>query len=273
MCAGRPGIEGWCRAHSPIAKADLVPTDTNLRDTYGSWAELVDACDAFMVKVNEREHRITRRAPVEMLAEEQHRLHRLPDVVFTAAFGETRSVSRTATFSFGGVTYSVPHTLIDQVVWVRVDGDEIVVTHMAALGAVEVSRHSGPRQATRSWVDAHYQPQPAGALAREPRPGNAAEVEFLALGDGARMWLVEAAAAGASRVKVKMAEAVQLALLHGVSRVDWALGHAASFERFGDGDLASILAAHPVGQQRRADDVHSMQPSTRAWESFGEVAS
>jgi hypothetical protein len=87
------------------------------------------------------------------------------------------------------------------------------------------------------------------------------------------MWLVEAAAAGASRVKVKMAEAVQLAQLHGVSRVDWALGHAASFERFGDGDLASILAAHPVGQQRRADDVHSMQPSTRAWKSFGEVAS
>jgi hypothetical protein len=70
-----------------------------------------------------------------------------------------------------------------------------------------------------------------------------------------------------------MAEAVQLAQLHGVDRVGWALGHAASFERFGDGDLASILAAHPVGQRRRADDAHSMQPSTAAWANFGEVAS
>ena len=94
----------------------------------------------------------------------------------------------------------------------------------------------------------------------------------MALGDGARMWLVEAAA-GTARVKVKMADAVQLACLHGVDRVDWALGHAATFERFGEHDVASILAAHPVGQQRRADEEHSMQPSTRAWENFGEAVS
>ena len=182
-------------------------------------------------------------------------------------------MTRTATISFGGVTYSVPHTLIDQVVWVRVDGDEIVATHIASTGAVEVARHLRSTPGNPRIDDAHYPPRPAGALARQPRPGNAAEAEFLALGDGARMWLVEAAAAGTSRLKVKMAEAVQLSLLHGVDRVDWALGHAASAERFGDGDVASILAAHPVGQRRRAADVHSMQPSTRAWESFGEVAS
>ena len=95
----------------------------------------------------------------------------------------------------------------------------------------------------------------------------------MALGDGARVWLVEAAAAGTSRVKVKMADAVQLARLHGTGRVDWALGHAATFERFGENDVASILAAQPVGQQRRVDEDHSMQPSTRAWEAFGETAS
>jgi hypothetical protein len=54
---------------------------------------------------------------------------------------------------------------------------------------------------------------------------------------------------------------------------DWALGHAATFERFADGDTASILAAHPVGQRRRADEDHSMQPSTRAWDKFGKAAS
>jgi hypothetical protein len=268
-----PETKGGVERTVQIAKADLVPTDTNLRDAYESWAELVDACNAFMDKVNNREHRITRRRPAEMLAEELARLCRLPDAVFTAAFGETRKVSWTATISFGGVTYSVPHTLVDEVVWVRVDGDEIVATHIATTGAVEVARHALSTPGNPRIDDTHYPSRPAGALARQPKAANAAEAEFLALGDGARMWLVEAAAAGTSKVKVKMADAVQLARLHGIERVDWALGHAAMFERFGENDVVSILAAHPIGQRRRADEDHSMQPSTRAWKSFGEAAS
>jgi hypothetical protein len=66
-----------------------------------------------------------------------------------------------------------------------------------------------------------------------------------------------------------MAEAVTLARLHGVERVDWALGHAATFARFADGDLASILAAHPPGERRSATSAHSLQTSTRSWEGFG----
>jgi hypothetical protein len=70
-------------------------------------------------------------------------------------------------------------------------------------------------------------------------------------------------------VKVKMAEAVTLSRLHGAERVDWALGHAATFGRFGEGDLASILAANPPGQRRSADDVHSLQTGTAAWGQLG----
>ncbi len=268
-----PETKGGVERTVQIAKADLVPTDTNLLDAYASWAELVEACAGFMVKVNNREHRVTRRAPAVMLAEEQTRLHRLPDAAFTSAFGETRKVSWTSTISFGGVTYSVPHTLADQVVWVRVDGDEIVATHIPTTGAVEVARHALSTPGNPSIDNAHYPPRPAGALARQPKAGNPAEAEFLELGEGARTWLIEAAAAGTSRVKVKMADAVQLSRLHGVERVDWALGHAAMFERFADGDTASIIAAHPVGQRRRADEDHSMQPSTSAWAKFGEAAS
>ena len=117
--------------------------------------------------------------------------------------------------------------------------------------------------------DAHYPPRPTGPLARQPKPASAAEAEFLAIGDGARTWLVEAASAGTSRIKTKMAQAVDLARLHGRTRVDWALGHAAMFGRFTDGDLASILAAHPPGQRRRADDAHSLQPGTAAWSRLG----
>ena len=223
-----------------------------------------------MVEVNARPHRATRRAPVEMLAEERQRLHRLPEVAYTAVFGETRKVSWSSTISYGGVLYSVPHTLADETVWVRVDGDQIVVTHCPRSGPVEVARHQRSTPGHPMIDDAHYPPRPAGPLARKPLPSSAAEVEFLALGEGARLWLVEAASAGTSRVKVKMAEAVQLARLHGQIRVDWALGHAATYARFADGDLASILAAHPVGEQRAADDGHSLQHGTSAWEGFGQ---
>ena len=268
-----PESKGGSEATVRIAKADLVPTDTNLRGDYETWAELVDACNGFMAKVNGRQHRVTRRVPAEMLAEEQPRLHRLPETAFTAVFGQTRSVSWTGTISFGGVPYSVPHTLAGETVWARVDGDEIVIVHVGDHGPVEVARHELSTPGNPRIDPAHYPPRPEGPLDRTPKPVNAAEADFLALGQGARMWLVEAAAAGTSRVRVKMAEAVTLAALHGVERVDWALGHAAAYSRFSDGDLASVLAANPPGISRRADDVHSLQTGTSAWGALGATNS
>ena len=196
-------------------------------------------------------------------------MHRLPDVGYTAVFGPTRQVSWSATISYGGVTYSVPHTLAEREVWARVDGDELVVVHLAGRGATEVARHQLSTPGNPRIDDAHYPPRSAGPLNRVPKATNPAEGAFLDLGDGARMWLVEAGAAGTARVKVKMADAVQLAALHGAERVDWALGHAATFGRFDDGDTLSILTAHPAGTTRRASGDHSLQDGTSAWEGFG----
>ena len=265
-----PESKGGSEATVRLAKADLVPTDANLRGDYVSWAELVDACEVWTAEINGREHRATRRAPVEMLAEEQQRLHRLPVAPYTAVFGETRRVSPSATVSFGGVTYSVPHTLADETVWVRIDGDQVVVVHCAPSGPVEVARHQLSTPGHPMIDDAHYPPRPAGPLGRRPKPTSAAEAEFLALGEGARLWLVEAASAGTSRIKTKMAQAVTLARLHGRTRVDWALGRAATYARFAEGDLASILAAHPVGERHSAGEDHSLQSGTAAWEGFGD---
>jgi hypothetical protein len=265
-----PESKGGSEATVRIAKADLVPTEVNLRDDYASWTELVEACEVFMGKVNGREHRVTRRAPAEMLAEEQQRLHRIPDVGFTAAFGETRKVTWSATVSFGGVTYSVPHTLAGDEVWVRVDGDEVVATHISVDGATEVARHLRSTPGNPRIDEDHYPPRPPGALNREPKATNPAEAEFLAIGEGACLWLTEAAASGASRVKVKMTEAVTLAKLHGPDRVDWALGHAACYQRFGDGDLVSILTSGPVTEHRHASENHSLQTGTSAWEGYGQ---
>ena len=66
-----------------------------------------------------------------------------------------------------------------------------------------------------------------------------------------------------------MAQAVDLARLHGQMRVDWALGHAATYARFAAGDLTSILAAHPVGERHTAGEDHSLQPGTAAWRRLG----
>jgi transposase len=263
-----PESKGGSEATVRVAKADLVPTEANLLDEYSSWTELCDACEAFMAEVNERPHRATRRAPVEMLGEEAAHLHRLPDLAYTAAFGETRRVSWSATISYGGVVYSVPHTLADETVWARVEGDELV-THLAGRGATEVARHLLSTPGHPRIDDAHYPPRPPGALGREPKASDATESAFLALGEGARLWLVEAGATGASRVKVKMADAIELARLHGPDRVDWALGHAAIHSRFADGDVASILAAQPPHDERAAGEEHSLQGGTRAWEGFG----
>src|SRR5205085_8757762 len=80
-----PASKGGSENTVKIAKADLVPTEANLLPAYGSFAELEDACRAFCAEVNTRQHRVTRRAPVEMLAEERSRLHPLPEHPYTAA--------------------------------------------------------------------------------------------------------------------------------------------------------------------------------------------
>jgi len=227
------------------------------------------ACDEFMDEVNNRPHRVTRRAPTEMLGEEVLHLHRLPDVAYTAVFGETRHVSWSATISFGGVLYSVPHTLADSVVWARVEGDELVVTHVAGRGASEVARHRLSTPGHPQIDDAHYPPRPPGALERQPKATNQAEQAFLDLGEGARLWLVEAGAAGTARIKVKMATAVSLARLHGADRVDCALGQAALSGRFAEDDLASFIAAQPRQIHHSASEDHSLQGGTSAWKGFG----
>ena len=264
-----PESKGGVEATVRIAKADLVPTAANLLAEYTGWNDLVVATEEFMAEVNNRVHRSTRRTPNEMLAEESVHLHRLPDVAYTAVFGETRHVSWSATISFGGVQYSVPHTLADSVVWVRIEGNELVVTHLAGRGATEVARHLLSTPGHPRIDDAHYPPRPPGALERRPKATNDAELAFLALGEGARLWLVEAGAAGASRIKVKMAAAVEAARLHGADRVDRALGQGALYGRFAEGDLVSFLAAEPRRDEHTASEVYSLQGGTSAWKGFG----
>jgi transposase len=268
-----PESKGGSEATVRIARADLVPTEHNLRDEYADFGELEAACEAFGDRVNTREHRITRRAPAVMLAEERQRLHPLPQVPHTVCFGQTRKVSWQSTISVGGALYSVPSTLVDERVWARSDGDELVVVHVDAPdGPREVARHLLTTPGRPSIQAEHYPPGPAGALERRPRAGTLEEQAFLAIGPGAAEWLTRAAAAGAVRLRRKVAEAVALAKLHGAGDVDEALAAAAAAGRFGEGDLAAILAhrgAQVIEFPARASEQASLQRSTRSWEGFG----
>lgn len=269
-----PQSKGGSEATVRIAKADLVPTDHNLRAGYGSFAELEAACEAFCEQVNGREHRVTARIPREMLASERERLHPLPDSPHTLCFGETRKVSREATISVGRAIYSVPHELIGERVWARATEEQLIVVHAdGPAGAREVARHLLTTPGSPRISDSHYPPRPPGALGRRPRADSAEEAAFLAVGPGAGKWLTRAAAAGARRLRRKMAEAVDLAKMHGAEEVDAALEAAADAKRFDDGDLASILAhrsgAEAIEFPGRRAEAATLQSSTAAWEGFG----
>jgi hypothetical protein len=183
-------------------------------------------------------------------------------------------MSRQSTISVGGARYSVPHELVDQRVWARVDGEQLIVVHADGHdGPREVARHRLTTPGRPSILDEHYPPRPAGALERRPRARSAEERAFLQIGPAAEHWLIEAAAAGAPRIRRKMAEAVDLAKLHGPEEVDRALEACARAGRFADGDLAAVLAHQQAGSGELvlfpSSGERSLQRSTRSWEGFG----
>jgi hypothetical protein len=285
-----PESKGGAEATVRIAKADLVPTAANLRPAYTSFTDLGQACWDFCEEVNGRVHRESAQVPAEALVLEQTRLHRLPERPHTLALGTTRMVNTDQTVSFGSVRYSTPPGLVGSEVWVRADGDELVVVadlnallvrptwaaEQGAFGLTEVARHhlSTPG---RPRIDlGHYpdHPQAPGGGPRVPQPKatTAAEKAFLTLGSGAHAWLIEAGAAGAQRVRAKMREAVELAALIGTGDVDAALGVAAAAGRFAEGDLLAIVEHRSAGADAatlvHADEAHSVQPGTGTWAGF-----
>ena len=276
-----PASKGGSESSVKVAKADLVPKDTNLLEQYASFADLEDACEAFCAMVNAREHRVTRRAPDAMLAEERLRLHPVPADPHTVAFGVTRVVPpKTPMVTFDSGQYSVPHLLLGATVWVRVHGrgadEQVVIVHVGPTGPLEVARHPRATPGSPQMIDAHFPTPPAGALGRVPLARNVSEAAFLVLGDGARVWLAEAAAAGTTKMRVKMAQAVELAKLFTPQEVDWALGHAAVHARFAEADLASILDHHrtaiAAGPVSQAGEDRSLTQGTRGWAALGSSA-
>jgi hypothetical protein len=258
-----------------IAKADLVPTTANLAPSYASFTELADACLEWCERVNARVHRETRAAPAARLAQERQHLHVLPAEPHAIALGEERLVGDDQTVSFGAVRYSTPPGYVGAKVWCRVVGTELVIVARTHAGLAEIARHGLSTPGNPRILDVHYPSHPGGHLPRPPKPRarTPQEVAFLQLGEGARRWLIEAAASGATRVRAKMDKAIELAAALGPARVDEALGLAAIAGRFADDDLVSILdhlqRAGVPGDVVVVNEDHSVQPGTGPWGRFG----
>ena len=113
-------------------------------------------------------------------------------------------------------------------------------------------------------------------MGRIPKARNEFEAAFLLLGDGAGLWLTEDAAAGTTKVRAKMSQAVSLSKLFGTAEVDWALGHAAVHARFAHGDLASILDHHATtgasSSRHQAGEDGSLTQGTSGWAALGTPA-
>jgi hypothetical protein len=269
-----PASKGGVENAVKLAKADIVPTETNLLPQYGSFSEVEAACAAFTDEINARVHRTTGRVPLEMLSEERPRLHAVPDLPHTAALGVTRRVpDNTPMITFDHCQYSLPATLLGHSVWVRhhEGADEIVICALDDGGPIEVARHRRTTPGTPAIDDAHF----PGHHDKIPgdyrlRARTATERAFLAIGNGAAVWLKEAAAVGAERIIQKMTHAVEVSKLADLGDVDWALGHAAVHGRFATGDLDSILATKGMDPTRRgASENTSLAQGTAGWNLFG----
>ena len=173
---------------------------------------------------------------------------------------------------FAGGEYSVPDDYAGQEVWVRQQDDEIVIVHVGPGGAREIKRWTPtiPGQPRHDPTD--FGPPPEGPLRRTPKARTPDEAEFLAIGDGAKQWLVAAAAVGTARIRQKMIAAVALAKIHDAGPVDQALATAAELGRFADEDLGQLLRHQAVaakGEVCRVADSRSLQSGTAAWAGFG----
>jgi hypothetical protein len=209
--------------------------------------------------------------PAEALQEELAVMHRLPLEPYTAALGETRRVENNQTIRFGSVRYSLPKAWVEQEVWCRVEGEELVIVGRDENGLREIIRHELSVPGRPRVLNEHYPDHPNGraTLQPKPRPQTETERDFLALGEGAEIWLTTAAATGVTRIRAKMGRAIELSRLFGKAPVERALQRAVRAGRFGENDLGSILEHGQDDSETVADHGFSAQRGTKAWEVIG----
>jgi len=235
--AADPESKGVVEHLVGYAKSDLVVPA-------GGWPALTEAnaaAQSWCAEVNGRRHADIAAIPVERLAIERPLLRPLPSLRPATSPVATRKVDALSTVRFGSARYSVPAGLRGERLELTVDGTELTISRRG----IPVARHRLVGPGELSLDDVHY-----GRSARPPvralRPRSADELAFLSLGPVAEHFLRAAAASGATRLHLELAEIVPLMASHGRDALVTALERALAFRRFSASDVRSILAAGPA---------------------------
>lgn len=240
-----PASKGGVERSVQVAKADLLPRDTNLRQRYKSFADLVVACREFTDRVN---HEVNSSGfiPADRLEKEREKLHKVPREPYPLCDGEARQVNKKMpVVVFDKSQYSVPHELMGKTVYVRHNRiqDRVVITYRDSEGMVTtVANHKHAEPGNIVLEDAHFPShQPSGPLTRVPRASNRVEQQFLEIGPGAACFVKAAADNGVTHLSDKLARIVGLVPVYGTQRLNTALGLCAKASRFTIEDVTSII--------------------------------
>ena len=225
-----------------------------------------------MADVNTRPHRATREPPVVRLAQEHEHLHWLPRLPHTLCFGETRKVDWQATVQRGGARTRSRTSSIGEHVWVRADGEQLVVVHIDHQGpqggrpppvdgagpssyrVMRTTRRGRPARLSASLVPAALRSRRSLRSARAPSA-----------------WLIKAAAAGHARL-AEDGRSIDLAKLYGTAAVNDALRVRRAPAGSPTATSPAILAhqqSHrrdPAPHARRGPLAAALDPP---WEGFG----
>jgi len=235
--AADPESKGVVEHLVGYAKSDLVVPA-------GGWPDLAEAnaaAQSWCAEVNGRRHADIAAVAAERLAIERPLLRPLPSLRPATTPTASRKVDPLSTVRFASARYSVPAGLRGERLELTVDGTELTISQRG----IPVARHRLVGPGELSLDDIHY-----GRAARPPvralRPRSADELAFLSLGPVAERFLRAAAASGATRLHLELAEIVPFARSHGREALVAALERALAFRRFTAGDVRSILAAGPA---------------------------
>ena len=216
----------------------------------GGWASPAEANAAarsWCAEVNGRRHADIAAVPAERLAIERPLLRALPSLRPATASTAVRKVDALSTVRFASARYRVPAGLRGERLELTVEGTELTISRRG----IPVARHRLVGPGELSLDDVQY-----GRTARRPvralRPRSADELAFLSLGPVAEAFLRAAAASGATRLHLELAEIVPLARSHGREALVVALGRALAFRRFTAVDVRSILADGPAAPRLAA---------------------
>ena len=268
-----PASKGGVENAVKLAKADIVPTETNLLPQYATFADVEAACAAFVAEINARVHRTTGRRPAEMLIQERPALHAAP-ISRTAALGVTRRVpDNTPMVTFEHCQYSLPSNTIgpDGVDPSprrhRRSGDLRPRRWRPNRGGAAPPRHPGQPAIDDSRFPEHRDRIPGDYRVRAR---TASEQTFLAF--GSRCGGVAQRGASARTHSAEDGPRGRTVRVGGCADVDWALGHAAVRDPLRHRRPRFHPGRQGVGSHRRgAGEDTSLAQGTSGWNLFGRT--